>query len=182
MKKLFLFVVLFGFIMMGSSAYAVWKWENPQNIKVYIPQDDDKTQLMTKAFEEWQKKSQNVVAFQFVKTEEEADIDVTFIEKNLEQICGNIDALGCAKYGAFNGKRHSKIYIAKRRPKGLLLSNTQVYAIMRHEIGHSLGLEHVKNPNNIMFATTNLGIAIKQNIQIDDIKNLYDLYGVKYKK
>ena len=184
MKKIFLnlFIILFGVIMLSSSAYAVWRWENPQNIKVFIPQGDDKTVLMTKAFEEWQKKSQNVVAFQFVKSVEESDIDVTFVEKNLETICGNIDAMGCAKYGALNGKRHSKIYIAKRRPKGLLLSNTQVYAIMRHEIGHTLGLEHDKKPLNIMFATTNLGIAVKQNIQADDIKNLYNIYDVQYKK
>ena len=73
---------------------------------------------------------------------------------------------------------HSRIYIAKRRPKGLLLSNTQVYAVMRHEIGHSLGLAHSKGYNDIMFASTNLGIAIRQDIGTNDIRALYSLYGI----
>lgn len=152
---------------------------NPQNIAVYIPQNDDKTALMKKAFEQWQKKSNNNFVFKYVDDPELSDINVIFIEKNLSDYCGDIDALGCSnnRY-LYNIITHSTIYIAKRRPKGLLLSNTQVYAIMRHEIGHALGLEHSKKFNDIMYPVTNLGISIRQDINDNDIKNLYQLYGI----
>ena len=77
---------------------------------------------------------------------------------------------------------HSTIYIAKRRPKGLLLSNTQVFAVMRHEIGHSLGLAHTKNYNDIMYPMTNLAIATRQDIRSGDIQALYKLYGINPRK
>lgn len=162
------------------SAYAIGVWNNPQNIKVYIPPNDDKSQMMKKAFEEWQAKTNNKFAFKFVNKIEASQINVIFIEKDLTNYCGNKLAMGCSQMYFNQGGIHSRIYIAKRRPKGLLLSNTQVYAIMRHEIGHSLGLAHTKQANRIMYDGTNLGIAIRQNIQKEDIEELFNLYGIRY--
>ena len=181
MKKIFLSLLI---IFVGLNVFAGndWRWENPQNISVYVPQGDDKTSMMIRAFNEWQAKTKNQFAFHGANSPEDSDIDVVFIEKNLEGYCGNIEAMGCAQNYIQNGKMHSKIYIAKRRPKGLLLSNTQVYAVMRHEIGHSLGLEHSKNHNDIMFASTNLGIAIQQDIQDNDVKTLFALYGLNWQR
>ena len=181
MKKIFLVLLLF---LAGLSvfAYDEWRWENPQNISVYVPQGDDKTSLMFKAFKEWQTKTKNQFAFRDAASAENSDIDVVFIEKNLTGYCGDSEAMGCAQNYIQNGKMHSKIYIAKRRPKGLLLSNTQVYAVMRHEIGHSLGLPHSKNHNDIMFANTNLGIAIHQDIQDNDVRTLFSLYGLTWRR
>lgn len=169
---------------MGLSAFAYdnWKWNNTKNIAVYIPQGDDKTSLMVKAFEDWQNKTKNQFTFIGVNSIEQSDIDVVFIEKNLESHCGNLEAMGCAQNYIQNGKMHSKIYITKRRPKGLLLSNTQVYAVMRHEIGHSLGLEHSKSYNDIMYANTNLGIAVRQDIQDNDVKTLFAIYGLNWRR
>lgn len=181
MKKIFLSLFII-FVGLNVFAHDNWCWENPQNISVYVPQGDDKTSMMIRAFNEWQAKTKNQFAFHGANSPEDSDIDVVFIEKNLEGYCGNIEAMGCAQNYIQNGKMHSKIYIAKRRPKGLLLSNTQVFAVMRHEIGHSLGLGHSKNHNDIMFASTNLGIAIQQDIQDNDIKTLFALYGLNWQR
>ena len=179
MKKICLCLLLFAFgFYCQIKAEGVWRWSNPQNISVYIPQGDDKTSLMKKAFDDWQRKSKNHIAFKPAKSIDDSDIDVIFIEKDLTEYCGSPEAMGCAQNFRQNGNMHSRIYIAKRRPKGLLLSNTQVYAVMRHEIGHSLGLAHSKGYNDIMFASTNLGIAIRQEIGTNDIRALYSLYGI----
>lgn len=180
MKKIFIFMFLAG-LLFANSCFA-YILNNHSNIKVYIPQNDDKSQMMKKAFEEWQAKTGNVFRFQYVNDIRNSQIDVVFIEKDLTSYCGNNLAMGCSKQSFFNGTLHSKIYIAKRRPRGLLLSNTQVYAIMRHEIGHSLGLEHCNNVNRIMYDGTNLGIAIRQNIQKEDVEELFKIYGIKYQK
>lgn len=157
--------------------------ENPHNIAVYIPQDDDKTYLMKKAFEEWQNKTENNFVFQFVDDAQSSDIDVIFIEKDLSNYCGNMNVLGCANKRYFgNNIVHSTIYIAKKRPKGLLLSNIQVYAIMRHEIGHSLGLKHSEKSSDIMYPLTNANISKRQDISKNDIKSLYELYEINYQE
>jgi len=179
MKK----ILTYFLILMISGSLCVcaveqWKWETPKNITVYVPPNDDKTELMKKAFEDWEKKTKNNIGFRWVKTPEDSNIDVVFVEKDLTNYCGNPEAMGCAQNHRLNGTMHSRIYITKRRPKGLLLSNTQVYAVMRHEIGHSLGLAHSKGFNDIMFASTNLGIAIRQDINDNDIRAIYSLYGI----
>lgn len=180
MKKFFIIMV---FICLGlSSAHSVTIWDNPKNIAVFIPAGDDKTNLMKKAFEEWQQKTHNRFIFRFVSSEQDSDINVIFIEKNLESYCGNINAMGCSVQHFYNDSPKETIYIAKRRPKGLLLSNTQVFAIMRHEIGHAIGLEHTKNYNDIMFPMTNLNIAIRQDIRSGDLQQLYKIYGINPKK
>lgn len=180
MKKIFtyLLILIISVSSLCVCAYEQWKWENPRKITVYVPPNDDKTELMKKAFEDWEKKTKNNLGFIWVKSAETSDIDVVFIEKDLTEYCGNHEAMGCAQNYRHNGTMHSRIYITKRRPKGLLLSNTQVYAVMRHEIGHTLGLAHSKGFNDIMFASTNLGIAIKQNISDNDVRAIYSLYGI----
>lgn len=183
MKKIFAYFLIF-MISISSlcvCAFEQWKWENPRRIAVYVPPNDDKTELMKKAFEDWEKKTKNNLGFVWVKTPENSDIDIVFIEKDLTGYCGTPEAMGCAQNYHHNGMMHSRIYITKRRPKGLLLSNTQVYAVMRHEIGHTLGLEHSKGFNDIMFASTNLGIAIKQDIGDNDVRAIYKLYGINQK-
>ena len=180
MKKNFIALLILVICLFSSCAFAyeMWKWSNPHNIAVYIPQNDDKSVLMKKAFEDWQNKTKNNLAFRFVKSPNDADIDVVFIEKDLTNYCGTPEAMGCAQNYRNGNIMHSRIYITKRRPKGLLLSNTQVYAVMRHEIGHTLGLVHSKNHNDIMFASTNLGIAIRQDINENDVRAVYTLYGI----
>lgn len=182
MRKIFLsFLILLICGVCVCSASGVWKWENPRNIAVYIPQNDDKTDLMKKSFDEWQKKTKGNFVFRAAKSPDTSDINVIFIEKDLTNYCGSPEAMGCSQNYRSNGVMHSTIYITKRRPKGLLLSNTQVYAVMRHEIGHSLGLVHSKNFNDIMFPMTNLGISIRQDIDDNDIRALYSIYGITQK-
>ena len=180
MKKFFVFflISIVSLCSLSTIAYEGWKWTNSRDIAVYIPQNDDKSVLMKKAFGDWQNKTKNNLAFRFVKSPNDTDIDVVCIEKDLTNYCGTPEAMGCAQNYRNGNIMHSRIYITKRRPKGLLLSNTQVYAVMRHEIGHTLGLVHSKNHNDIMFASTNLGIAIRQDINENDVRAVYTLYGI----
>ena len=175
--KKILLILIFSCVFGTLQSHAII-WDNPKDIAVYIPQGNDKTSMMKKAFEEWQKKTQNRFIFRFVNSEYDADINVVFVEKNLEQFCGNKEAMGCSLPSFYKNMPRETIYITKRRPKGLLLSNTQIYAIMRHEIGHAIGLKHSNDFNEIMYPITNLGIAIRQDIRKNDLKQLYRVYGI----
>ena len=70
MKKNFIALLILVICLFSSCAFAyeMWKWSNPHNIAVYIPQNDDKSVLMKKAFEDWQNKTKNNLAFRFVKS------------------------------------------------------------------------------------------------------------------
>ena len=181
LKRIFLFsiIALFSCCMSISDAII---WDNPKNIAVYIPQGDDKTALMKKAFEEWQKKTQNNFVFKFVNSAAESNITVVFAEKNLDYYCGQSSALGCTKLSIYDGMPQETVYIVKRSPKGLLLANSQLYTIMRHEIGHALGLEHSQDIHTIMYPLTNLHISLRQDIRNNDIKDLYKIYGINPQK
>ena len=50
---------------------------------------------------------------------------------------------------------------------------------MLHEIGHALGLQHSKDKKSLMYEGTNSEMAEVQEIQPEDVKTLYELYGIK---
>ena len=60
-----------------------------------------------------------------------------------------------------------------------LMTQNQVYTVMLHEIGHALGLKHSKDKKSQMYAGTNSQMAEVQEIQSEDVKTLYELYGIK---
>ena len=101
------------------------------------------------------------------------------------EICKNGDALGCTTYVSaktlYGNKRilGVKIYISIYDMNGKPMTKNQVYTIMLHEIGHALGLEHSKDPNSLMYTGTNSEMAEDQEILPEDVKALYDLYGIK---
>jgi predicted Zn-dependent protease len=72
---------------------------------------------------------------------------------------------------------NSKIFVSRRSFNNTVMSNTEIYTIMLHEIGHSLGLGHSENKTSIMFKGTNRTLATKQEILDEDIQTLYKLYG-----
>lgn len=159
-------------------------WFKTKDLKVYIPPKDMLTTTMTHAFQEWQRKTNNYFTFEFVGTKSTANIEVIFMDGGIPEVCNDHGALGCTRTITTEnhlGKRIRKatVYISRKSNTGRVMSNTQVYTIMLHEIGHALGLNHTKEPTSIMFAGTNQTMAVKQEIQVSDLNLLYDLYHPK---
>ena len=72
------------------------------------------------------------------------------------------------------------ITIASKDPYSYTKMNNQdIYTIMLHEIGHSLGLNHTNNPKDLMYPTKQSGGA--RGITQNDVKALYEVYGWKYR-
>ena len=162
-------------------------WMNTKDIKVYIPPKDMLTITMTHAFQEWQRKTNNYFTFQFVNTKSTANIEVIFMDGGIPEVCNNDGALGCTRVSTMQNHlgtriKHATVYISRKSNTGRAMSNTQVYTIMLHEIGHALGLGHTKETTSIMYAGTNQTMAIKQEIQVADLNLLYDLYHSDKKK
>lgn len=156
-----------------------------QGLKVYIPPKDALSTTMKHAFMDWQKHTNGNFTFEFVGTKSTANIEVIFLESGLGNICRDGNALGCAKFSSattkYGNKRilGAKIYISMVDNFGNKMTPNQLYTVMLHEIGHTLGLQHSNDRNSLMFAGTNSQMAEGQEIREDDIKTLYKLYGIK---
>ena len=156
-----------------------------QGLKVYIPQKDMLSTTMKHAFMDWQKHTNGNFSFVFVGTKSTANIEVIFIESGMTNICHNDKALGCCKYvpaPTVHGNKRilgAKVYISVNGLDGKPMTKNQVYTIMLHEIGHSLGLKHSEDKNSLMFEGTNSEMAEGQEIQPEDVKALYKLYGIE---
>ena len=155
-----------------------------QGIKVYIPKKDMLSTTMQHAFMDWQKHTSNNFTFEFVGTKSTANMEVIFVESGISGICRNGDALGCTTYHrartVYGNQKilGAKIYISMLDNNNKPMTKNQVYTIMLHEIGHALGLGHSNDKNSLMYVGTNHEMAEGQEIQPEDIKQLYNLYGI----
>lgn len=156
-----------------------------QGLKVYIPPKDMLASTMKHAFMDWQRHTDGNFTFEFVGTKSTANITVIFIESGIGDICHNSKALGCCSFvpaTTVHGNKRImdvKIYISVNDMNGKPMTKNQVYTIMLHEIGHALGLNHSQDKNSLMYKGTNSEMAEVQEIQPQDVKALYKLYGIE---
>lgn len=146
------------------------KWEK-RELKVYI-EENRNAYLMKKAFGSWESSTNKLFEFEYVNKEEDADIAVLFVDTCNETV---EKAVGLTyPYTDMNGRfMKAKIEIAKYPEKGKLkLQNIDLAKIMKHEIGHALGLGHVDIPYSIMNPTVDKCLDITK----EDIKLIKELY------
>lgn len=172
MKKLLLvFIVLFITCNIAAAAEKIGVWKN-MPISVYI-EDNRNAYLMKRSFGDWQSASNKLVSFTYTNNEDDADIVVKFIDKVSDKA---ENAVGLT-YPYVNNKGyfvHAKIEIAKYSDfQKIKMSNYELVKIMRHEIGHAIGLEHTNFPNSIMNPVTTQCL----NITKDDLKLLKQIYN-----
>jgi len=188
-KVLTLFFII---IIFATSAFALSKprW-NERPIRVYIPSGSYNSQMMKRAFEQWQSGTYSAVWFNFLgeNKKDEAQITVHFVEKDTK--CGNLTAIGCThSYTNQDGfYSHIDMYIASKSVKRLvgddgtvatkttLIPENQLYRVMLHEIGHAIGInQHSNDPNSIMFKYSLTDLNIPQKLTNTDLNYVYKVY------
>ena len=108
MKKI-LSLLFIMFLMTFVIAVAA---ENPrwvaQPIKVYLPEVQYFSNLMQRAFSEWEEKSDSLVRFKYTSRPSEADISVQFVD--FVTNCSSNHAVGCTHMTA-RGRNYYKSLI-----------------------------------------------------------------------
>ena len=114
--------------------------------------DESSVEAVTKAFEEWDSKIEGL-KFTESPTRRGADVEVYFREGQNEKagITNN--------YYDFYGFITKSYVQISRGAFGFAFSSDQMEQIVKHEIGHALGLGHANFDGNLMAAQVNRGIG-----------------------
>lgn len=148
----------------------IYKWkEFPIRIDIRnVP--ENKRHIALDAINEWQKYLPIVV-----KNSSDSDIKINYLCKLPTE---NKQYVGLTVYITGENRHICKIYINPKK----YYTNLEIKQIFVHELGHSLGLNHSSNYNDVMYNTVKREkYVIKQPSLItkNDLKSLTDLYNIQ---
>ena len=138
-------------------------------IRVYLDNTGNYSDMIKAGFADWEEKTDEEVRFKFVTKPHRgyANITVRLVRNFTDNTVGRTNA----QMGV-NNIYKSRIDIGLFSPSGRRFSKPELEIVIRHEIGHALGLPHSKNQKSIMFPYVLPG----QSIIDENIKNLLELY------
>lgn len=163
------------------------KWDNPKLINVYIEDNSDKSYLVKQAFYIWNNELDLLFDFNFVNSEENANIVCKFTHKLGEAAAAHthynwllvMDRNGNKKR-IFDTNKQVEITIAYSNDAAGYFENTPEYflTVILHEIGHALGITgyHSDNQNDIMYPDSTK-IINKGKLSQRDINTIKMIYS-----
>lgn len=138
-------------------------------IRIYLDNTGDYTTMIEEGFNEWEEKTDGEVRFKFVTRPHSGYANITV--KLVRNFTDSTAGLTKAQMGV-NKIYKSNIDVGLYSANGRKFSNEELAIIIKHEIGHSLGLPHSNDKKSIMFPYVLRG----QSITDKDIENLMELY------
>ena len=168
-----------------QSKAGIQKWDLARlPLKVFIeegsPADDYKPSYkppVIEAFQNWQDKSNQLLKFDFIDTESDADIIVRWT-KDTRAVVAQGEAGDCRRDLGTHGIKRARITILTCAPQnaGVPFNEAFIRWVAMHEIGHALGITaHSSNANDIMYSTVTFDIE-RKSISARDIATLKRIY------
>lgn len=157
---------------------------NKNMLMVYIPEGNEYSTPMAKAFREWEGQFSRKI--QFIITNFSRDVRLAEIEVRFNQVTGEgaKNSGSTTLSGQTNTYRHGTVVIntlydaeIEKDPVKKAANDKEIYRIMMHEVGKVMGLPSSENPKSVM----NDKIEDGQSILPEDVDKVYELYGWRAK-